>query len=179
VPPGPDIRRASACLAALLAALLLGAGPAVASSPRVEVQPTLSAAIVERLNDVRRERGLRRLDVSPGLARAAREHALDMGREGYFSHSSREIASVSARLARYYPGSGRPGWSVGEVLFWTVGRASAAEVVEAWLGSPTHHRAIRDDWDDVGVGAVVAANAPGVFGGRTVTIVVADFGSRG
>lgn len=166
-------------MAVLAALVVLVAGHGTATAAPVEVQPALGAAIVDRLNDLRHEYGLRRLDVSPGLTRAARDHAVSMGREGYFSHSSRSVASVSARLARYYPGSGKPGWEVGEVLFWAVGRASAAEVVAAWLASPMHHRTIRDSWKDVGVTAVVATNAPGFFGGRTVTIVVGDFGTRG
>jgi hypothetical protein len=33
-------------------------------------------------------------------------------------------------------------------------------------------------WLEVGVGAVYAPSAPGVYGGRDVTIVTADFGVR-
>ena len=34
-------------------------------------------------------------------------------------------------------------------------------------------------WREVGIGAVFFTGAPGEYGGRPVTIVTADFGSRG
>lgn len=178
--PPPHIRRARLLLALVTAAfVLLLATPAVAAAPRISDQPALSAAIVERINEFRRDHGLRRLDVASGLVRAARGHTQAMATEGFFSHS-RQGASVNTRLARYYAGAGTPGWAVGEAMFWKAGRASAAEVVSAWLRSPAHHRVLRTAaWDHVGVSAIVAENAPGVYGGRTVTIVVADFGTRG
>jgi uncharacterized protein YkwD len=48
-----------------------------------------------------------------------------------------------------------------------------------WLNSPKHRKTmLRTRWREVGVGAVQAGSAPGVFGGREVTIVTADFGVR-
>jgi uncharacterized protein YkwD len=181
VPPGPHIRRARFFLALLLGTVAVGlAGQALAAGPEIEAQPVLADAIRERVNDYRHDHGLRRLDVAPGLVRAARELAVTMATEGTFSHTTRQVASVQARIARYYPGSDDPGWSVGENLYWSTGRASAADVVEAWFASPAHHQTLLSDrWEDIGLSAVVVKNAPGVFGGRTVTIVVADFGTRG
>jgi hypothetical protein len=33
-------------------------------------------------------------------------------------------------------------------------------------------------WREVGLAALKARRAPGVYGGRSVTVVVADFGAR-
>jgi hypothetical protein len=72
-------------------------------------------------------------------------------------------------------------WSVGENLLWGSDRNDAAFAVREWMESPPHRRNILSrDWREVGIGAVFFGRAPGVFGGRPVTIVTADFsGSRG
>jgi len=67
-------------------------------------------------------------------------------------------------------------WSVGENLLWSSVELNAAAALDLWLNSP-EHRAIMLNarWLEVGVGAVYARAAPGVYGGRNVTIVTADF----
>ena len=68
---------------------------------------------------------------------------------------------------------------MGEVIYWQQGVASVAQVVSWWLGSSPHRaQLLARRWRDIGVGAVFVQNAPGVFRGRDVTIVVADFGTR-
>jgi hypothetical protein len=48
-----------------------------------------------------------------------------------------------------------------------------------WLASPPHRRTLYSRlWRDVGLGAVAAESAPGVFGGEAMTVVTADFGVR-
>jgi uncharacterized protein YkwD len=55
---------------------------------------------------------------------------------------------------------------------------SAREVLNLWLASPTHRATLLSPaWRDVGLGAVRAV-AGGVYGGRVVTILTADFGVR-
>jgi uncharacterized protein YkwD len=51
--------------------------------------------------------------------------------------------------------------------------------VESWLASP-HHREnlLNPKWREVGVAAVHAWSAPGVYDGREVTVLTADFGAR-
>jgi uncharacterized protein YkwD len=48
-----------------------------------------------------------------------------------------------------------------------------------WLRSRPHRRnLLTPRWREIGLSAVHVAAAPGFFGGRTVTIVTADFGVR-
>jgi uncharacterized protein YkwD len=119
------------------------------------------------------------LRLSAGLAAAARHHSTEMARRGYFSHNSAGGQAFDRRIARFYPIGGRRLWSVGENLLWSSAALSATGVLDVWLNS-SKHRAImlRAHWREVGVGAVQVSSAPGVYGGREVTIVTADFGVR-
>ena len=48
-----------------------------------------------------------------------------------------------------------------------------------WLASPPHRANLLDPhWREVGLSAVHATSAPGVYGGEAATIVTADFGVR-
>jgi uncharacterized protein YkwD len=148
-----------------------------ATSP--EVDRALAADVVAAVNDARRGGGLGKLRVSPALSRAARAHALSMGKLGYFSHSSANGSSPTRRITDYYHVSGASSWAVGEVMVWGNGRLGAARALEIWLASSPHRSEILSRrYREVGVGAVRAANAPGVYGGRSVTILVVDFGRR-
>jgi uncharacterized protein YkwD len=82
---------------------------------------------------------------------------------GYFDHRGvRRVSGLSV---------------VGENLAWGVGRISADHVLALWLQSRPHRRNLLSPvWTRVGVG-VAYGRAGGVYGGRTVTIVVADFGA--
>ena len=68
---------------------------------------------------------------------------------------------------------------MGENLLWSSAELNGAAALNVWLNSP-EHRAIMLSarWRDVGVGAVYTRSATGVYGGRDVTIVTADFGVR-
>ena len=102
-----------------------------------------------------------------------------MGKKGYFSHSSLGGSDMGHRLQSYYPASKRGVYAVGEVLYWQQGRVTPAEVTAAWLESPPHRSdLLAARWREMGVSAVYVENAPGVFHGRDVTIVVVDFGVR-
>ena len=47
------------------------------------------------------------------------------------------------------------------------------------MGSPGHRaNLLSPRWREIGIAAVHAASAPGVYGGHEVTIVTADFGVR-
>jgi uncharacterized protein YkwD len=49
-----------------------------------------------------------------------------------------------------------------------------------WMASPEHRRNVLDPmWRDVGISALHAPVAPGIFAGGPVTVVTADFGRRG
>ena len=56
----------------------------------------------------------------------------------------------------------------------------APSAVGEWMASPPHRQNIlAPEWREIGIGAVHFASAPGAYGGRSVTIVTADFGARG
>ncbi len=146
--------------------------------PPTVVRP-LQGSIMAALNAVRRRHGLLPLRAAAGLAGAARQHSLEMARRGYFGHRSAGGETFAQRIARFYPMGDRSRWAVGENLYWSSGEADAYAAVEAWLQSP-EHRAIllRRDWREFGIGAIFLRSGPGVYGGRDVTIVTADFGAR-
>jgi uncharacterized protein YkwD len=139
---------------------------------------SLELDIVARINAQRTTRGLRPLHVSPGLTAAASYHTRQMGQIGFFEHESVNGAPFWRRIERFYP-SGRGYWSVGENLFWESPDTSASSAVQEWMKSPPHRQNILDrDWRDIGISAEHFESAPGAYGGRSVTIVTADFGVR-
>ncbi len=131
------------------------------------------------LNAVRVERALRPLRLNPQLQAAAERHSREMLARGYFSHASPDGGSFSARVRRFYRPPARGGYAVGENLLWGSPSVSPSRVVSLWLNSPEHRSILLSRrWRDVGVGAVHAASAPGMFAGAPVTMVTADFGVR-
>lgn len=139
----------------------------------------LEDAVVGRMNQVRRSRGLRPLRSNPRLRAAAVFHSQDMGRRGYFEHDSMSGTPFWRRIERFYPSRGFRSWTVGENLLWGSDTYGAAFAVREWMNSPPHRANILSrDWREVGIGAVRFANAPGEYRGRPVTIVTADFGAR-
>lgn len=139
----------------------------------------LEQAVVARINQVRRGRGLRPLRMNLRLAAAADFHSKDMGRRGYFEHDSANGTAFWRRIERFYPSRGFRSWTVGENLLWGSDSYGAAFAVREWMASPPHRQNLLSrDWREVGIGAVFFTNAPGEYGRRPVTIVTADFGSR-
>ena len=139
----------------------------------------LEAQVLADVNAVRRQRGLRPLRFSTALSRAADAHSRDMARRGYFSHTSPDGAAFWQRVQRFYPSSGFRSWAVGENLVWSSPDLSSASALSLWMGSPPHRaNLVNRQWREIGLSAIHAPAAPGVFGGHPVTIVTANFGSR-
>jgi uncharacterized protein YkwD len=154
--------------------------PALRARPsgRKRLLSTLELDIVARINAQRTTRGLRPLRVSRGLTAAASYHTQQMGESGFFEHESPNGAAFWRRIERFYP-AGRGYWSVGENLFWESPDTSASSAVREWMKSPPHRQnVLAREWRDIGISAEHFAAAPGVFGGRSVTVVTADFGVR-
>ena len=151
-------RTLTVAVLATLAVALLAALPSVAKSA---VSLTSDeAAVIAAVNQVRLERGLPKLRARASLVRAARAHARDMAQHSYFSHTSRDGASVGDRVrSSGYRRSGYSVWSVGETLARVDdgGDALDAEaVVAGWMASPSHKRVIlRRSFRDFGVGLSV------------------------
>jgi uncharacterized protein YkwD len=146
--------------------------------PRDGAAPLERSDLAE-MNDARRQHGLLPLQLSAGLAGAARQHSTEMAEDGYFRHNSADGEAFGRRVARFYPMGYHHYWCVGENMLYSSGELDARAALKLWLNSP-EHRAImlKARWRDVGGGAVYARTAPGVYGGRDVTIVTADFGVR-
>ncbi len=132
------------------------------------------------MNAIRATRGLKPLRFSARLRSAATAHSTQMALRGFFGHESLGGGAFWRRIERYYPSRGHGSWTVGENILWMTGAPSPLAAVRQWMLSPPHRQTILGrSWRDVGVSAVYATSAPGVYGGRAVTIVTADFGARG
>src|SRR6266536_4301386 len=175
-------RRAVRLLA--LVALALSASslssPAGATVPRRSTSmQSLEAGLLVEVNNLRRSHGLVPLRLSSKLSLAAHQHSTEMAARGYFSHSSADGSHFDRRIARVYPMGGRRYWSVGENLLWSSPDVDAPGALQMWLNSPEHRaNLLTARWREIGLSAVHTVSAPGTFGGREVTIVTADFGTR-
>jgi uncharacterized protein YkwD len=166
-------------LAIALAAVFATNAAQAATAAEPVVDPGFEQDVVAAINAARRAQGLIPLRRSAELTAAARSHGSSMARLGYFSHSSSDGASPTQRITSFYDVEGSSNWAVSEVLRWDLGTSDADESVVIWLASDGHRRELlRPAWRDIGVGVVHAADAPGVFAGRDVTIVVVNFGRR-
>jgi uncharacterized protein YkwD len=84
---GKRALRLALTLAALVVVALL-ADSALATSRSERSLQTLNHQVLAAVNKFRVAHGLAALHESPVLDRAARQHSLEMGRVGYFAHSS-------------------------------------------------------------------------------------------
>jgi uncharacterized protein YkwD len=167
-----------------IVALLVALVPAVAfgsSAARVVLPAdTLESAVLNELNVARVENGLRPLRPDARLAAAAEQHSVEMVGSGYFGHESSDGGVFWKRIKRFYgPRATRKTWIVGENLLWQTERVTAQVAVRAWLRSPEHREnLLQPHFRDVGIAAVRAARAPGVFAHRRVVVLTVDFGAR-
>jgi uncharacterized protein YkwD len=162
---------------ALLASLAFGSTPAAHARPdgsSVRDANAIEAPLLSKINAARRSKGLPALRQAASLARAAAQRARAIGTQGFFSHSSANGTSPVTRIRRYYQGS-----TVGEVILWRSPDVTPAEALRMWLDSPSHRRLLlSSSFRDIGLAAVHAENGGRAYGGRPVTILVADLGSR-
>jgi uncharacterized protein YkwD len=174
--PVPALR-ASVVVALAAVVCLFAAARAPAASEvsvkAVQARDALERALFGEINEARRARGLDALERSRALERAAGAHARAMGAGGFFSHSSLGGDSPQERI--HDAGGSSP---VGETILWNSQDLTAEEALDLWLGSSSHRSILLSRaYATIGIGAVHAVGAPGVFGGRDAFIVVADFAS--
>ena len=151
----------------------------VASAGTTQRELPIEQAVVQRINEVRAEHGLRPLALSSSLTAAAAQHSESMADLGYFTHESHDGTVFWQRIGQFYGTRGYTGWSVGENIVFGSEPLSADDVVQAWLDSPPHRRNLLSPaWREIGVGVVSATGAPGVFGGDDILLATADFGVR-
>jgi uncharacterized protein YkwD len=156
----------------LLLALVLAAAPPVAASGLPESGPAATIARVERTivhctNRERVVRGLPALRRNPVLRHAAKYHAQNMLRYGFFRHDDVFGQSPVDRVERFgHRGTFR--W-IGENI--AVGNWSARDTCRAWMASAEHRSNILNaHFTMVGVGFARSGGGP--------TYYVEDFGSR-
>jgi len=167
------------------AALIAGTADArprddrVPASSRISGVPALQDQVLSAINDLRRSKGLTELTVNPALSLAALGHSQSMALHGYFTHEGWNGSPFWTRIkAKYRPQPGNK-WNVGENLVWASPELSADDAIRMWVDSPPHRKnLLTPAWREVGLGAVRALAAPGVYKGLDVTILTADFGVR-
>lgn len=171
----------SLALAGVLFAFLVAgsASGAQAKATNITARNAIELPTIKRINALRKKHGLRPLKVTRSLGKAARAHARSMARKGYFSHTSANGTVFWKRIQKWYGSAGYKKWQVGENLLWASPDVTPKRAVEMWLDSPPHRAVLLNPaWRQIGLQAVRAKDAPGVFGGRNVTIVAAAFGAR-
>jgi uncharacterized protein YkwD len=124
--------------------------------------PPESAALIAKVNEIRRSSGLPTLSVSDELTGSSRSYARYMLKHDYFGH----LASIRA---------GGNFLSVGETLSWHSGwKNRVRSTVSRWMGSPTHKALLMSPtFRFIGAG-----RARGKMGSRRATAWVAQLGAR-
>ena len=89
---------------------------------------------VQMLNAMRAQQGVAPLSYAPRLEAAARAHALDMARHGYFSHTGRDGSGVCDRVRA----QGYRWCYVAENL--AKGQGDLTQVMRGWAQSAPHYR---------------------------------------
>ena len=164
---------------AMLVATAFVADSALASSRSETSLQTLNRQVLASVNRFRAAHGLAALHESRALDRSARRHSLEMGRLGYFGHSSADGLQFWQRIRHFYRANGYSYWSVGENLAWASPSLGAGGAMKLWISSPPHRaNLLSRRWRQMGISAVGVTRAPGVYGGRRVVIVTTDFGVR-
>jgi uncharacterized protein YkwD len=140
---------------------------------------SLQSGVLVGLNQIRLSHGLVPLRLNAALSGAARQHSAEMLADGYFAHSSADGSAFWKRIQRYYPAANYRSWTVGENLLWDGGALDARGALALWMASPEHRANILDArWREIGIAALYEPDAPGAFGGNSVTLVATDFGAR-
>jgi uncharacterized protein YkwD len=164
--------------AALLAGVVVSAAPAASHRPAAALS-SLEQGVLVDINAFRVANHLAPLSLSASLTAAARKHSQQMEADGYFAHNSFDGTAFWKRIEAFYPSARYGFWSVGENLLWSSPGVDAQKALTMWENSPEHRMNLLDPhWREIGVSAVHAVRAPGVYRGLAVTIVTTDFGVR-
>lgn len=158
----PGARKTTLALIASLALTLGAASSAAAACPDEGVrsssltQVAIEQSVLCLINQQRATVGIGPVAHETRLRGAAVRHSSEMVREGYFAHTSPSgVGFISRILDTGYMRKARV-WLVGENLAWGAGSLSSpAELVRAWMGSPTHRlNLLRDRFREIGISAV-------------------------
>ena len=142
---------------ALLGVIMLA--PAAESLEPSERSPE---QVEQRVNRVRVDRHLKPLRRSRELARAAQQHADDMARNGYLSHTNLEGRNPLERVQT----AGIEGF---RLLAENIGESNIAgdriaAVIEAWLASTAHRKNLLNPaFNHTGIGAAQTPDGRSLF----------------
>jgi uncharacterized protein YkwD len=142
--------------------------------PFPQVSDADIAALQCVVNRERDRRGLRDLDRTRSLDRAAAGHSSDMANNDYFDHRSPGGSTPADRAREAGYMSGARSWRVGETLAWGTGAlATPNGIVRAWLKSPPHRELLLScGFADFGLGIASGAPQAGINGGATYTMLL-------
>ena len=151
--------------------------PGTSASPAQASQGTITRATLCLVNAEREGRDLRPLRLNRRLSVAARGHSRDMVRRHYFGHIAPDGSTPVERIrdSGYLNAARR--WLVGENIGWGEGfKGTAGAIVEAWMHSPSHRKAIlTPSFRDAGIGVIRDVPAQLESAGATYTL---DLGVR-
>lgn len=139
--------------------------------------------LVQRINQVRANHGLKPMRVVTRLTRAATRHSNSMAKVGYFRHELRHKGKwkpFGTWIRWYWPGPDYTSWSAGENLAWGAPGLGVRKTVSLWMHSPGHRaNLLSKDWNKIGVSIVHVVDPVGEYADfGEATIVTADFGRR-
>jgi hypothetical protein len=127
----------------------------------------VSAVLVDLTNQERASNSLGGLTINPTLVEAAQQKANDEAAKGYFAHISPE--GIDSWY--WFKTAGYAFTYAGENL--AVDFSDSANVVTAWMNSPTHRANILDShYTEIGI-----ATASGMYEGHPTIFVVQEFGT--
>ena len=173
------VARALKFAAVALLACALVAPAQSAGERKIAAADGLEQSVLAEINQLRGRHGLKPLRLSARLSAAADAHSRAMATQGFFAHDSSDGTLFWKRVQRWYGPRGYAYWAVGENLLWASPSVAPGSAVSMWLESPPHRKnLLTSKWREIGLSAVHATAAPGVFGGREVTVLTADFGVR-
>ncbi|MDP9189730.1 MAG: CAP domain-containing protein [Actinomycetota bacterium] len=156
------VRKTTLGLAAAIAVSLIAAASASAACPgegirgAEQTEAALERSMLCLINQERGAAGVVPVVPNAMLEAAAVRHSSGMVGEGYFAHTSPAGVSFIDRIRDTgYTRRARE-WLVGENLVWGSGSLSSpAELVEAWMNSPTHRaNLLRSRFREIGIAAV-------------------------
>jgi uncharacterized protein YkwD len=125
------------------------------------------AEVFAIVNQTRAQHGLGSLSVEPRLARAASDYAKVLADNEWFSHTGPDGSTLVSRVeAAGFPFTVQ----VGEVLAWGQNNWQPAEIVAAWMDSPSHREQLLGPYTRAGVGCYFTAED------NTSVRCVMDFG---
>ena len=114
---------------AALAVTRIAHGQATCTSART-TNTAAEASVIQQINQLRQQHGLRALTPTPALTRAADSHSLQMAASGVFAHDS--LAVTQAR----FQNCGNPAPPLDEAI--AGGNSDPTATFNQWVNSPPH-----------------------------------------